>query len=250
MGWMRLLQKAQSSMLALTALLVLLAVPTLAAVVLNHDLPLIQQQDFETTALGELPTLWEWVINEKSPTKPMVATTPSELAGTSGKQLLLLTRTASTANVTSHAVFNFAPVKERVVLSFMFYSTNASRALRVLMGGTKNEFAKIHLLKVRPAVYLSFGATIMPLKDSSKNTWYEQTPFTFGSWHRVVLDINIVENKYDLYLNDLQQPATSGPIPFYEPYSDLSTLGITYQSTSNTNNSSPVYVDDVIIWGK
>jgi len=214
------------------------------------DLPLIHQQDFESAPVGGLPDGWVHLATANSPNLPNVVKAPAEL-GAAGGQVLFLERTANTSNVTGQAVFSFPAVQERLVLTFDMFTTTERRNLRITLGGSALTPKDIHGTIANAGIFIAMnGGRVLGLLDAGANTWAFGGSYSAGRWHTVTVDINIKEQTFNVYVDDAVMPGNPEPIPFYKGYADLNTLAFCYQSISSHNNTAPVYVDNVKVWGK
>ncbi|MGI6609113.1 MAG: glycosyl hydrolase family 28-related protein [Limnochordia bacterium] len=217
---------------------------------LEPELPLIYQEDFENALIDILPDGWDQLRTVNSPDMPQVVQAPAELGASSG-QVLCLGRTAGTSNVTGQAVFNFPPVSERLVLSFDMFTTTERRNLRVTLGGSDLMPQSVHGTTANAGLFIAMnGGRILALLDSKANTWAFGGSYGAGRWHTVTFDVNIKEQTFNMYVDDAVLPGNAEPISFYRGYSDLCTLAFSYQSISSHNNTDPVYVDNVRLWGE
>lgn len=216
-----------------------------------EDLPVIYEEDFEDTTPGELPAGWMRYLSSNSPDVPSVKEATPDIAGSSGKQVLALTRTAGTSNVTGSAIYTFDPVKERLRVSFKMLCTTERRSLRVILGGSAQPPEAVHGVVANAGIFIAMnGGQIRVLLDATANTWEHSGMYIPGRWHTVTLEIDIPAQIVDVYLDDSEVPANATPIPFYASYADINTIGFAYQSLSNHNNTAPAYVDDLVIAGR
>lgn len=214
------------------------------------DLPLIHREDFESASAGDLPEGWQPLRASNSPNLPQVAESPAE-SGTLHGRVLHLSRTAGTSNVTGQAIFNFPPVKERLVLSFDMFATTERRSLRFTLGGSGLPPHSIHGSTANAGLFVAMnGGRVLALLDAAANTWAFGGSYEPGRWHTVTVDIDIKEQTLNFYMDDELLPGNVEPIGFYRSYDDLCTLAFGYQSISSHDNTAPVYVDNVRLWGK
>ncbi|HHT27571.1 MAG TPA: hypothetical protein GXZ82_10035 [Firmicutes bacterium] len=216
-------------------------------IVPDTQLPLIHSQDFESVNLGELPEDWDWLLTSNSPDKPVVATDPIDR----NNQVLALSRTANTNNLTGRAYMVFDPVKERLQISFRMLATTELRALRLTVGGTANSPANVHGSATYAGIYfITNRGQFRALRDAAANSWVYAGNYTPGTWVKATLDIDIANQTMEVYINDAVVPSNIEPILFLTPYSDLNTLCFGYQSVSSENNTAPMYIDDVVVLGR
>lgn len=215
-------------------------------------LPLLHHEDFEDTAVGNVPHDWEVIHSSNSPDVPSVAVAPSDVGAPSGEHILALTRTADTSLVTGHAAVTFEPASKRLRLTFDFFATTPRRSLRVTMGGSTYPAGLLHPSTARAAIFMAMNdGRIRILKDAATNQWIHAGFYSAGQWHTVTLDIDVEGQHFDVYLDGNTMPENVDPIPFYaQEYEDLNTIAFSYQSISTHNNTDPVYVDNVWIWGE
>lgn len=219
------------------------------------ELPLIYEQDFEGAATGSLPNGWEAVERPERiqrgqvPDVPSVVDAPSHIG--TGK-VLYVGRTAGTSNVTGHASYTFAPATRKLRVAFDMYTTTARRSLLVTLGGSSLPAEQIHRDVARSGIFVAMnGGEVRSLIDAPSNTWAHGGFYLPGRWERIVLDIDIAAQTFDVYIGGSTQPANSAPIGFHSTqFEDLNTIGIAYQSVSTHNNTDPVYIDNLVIWGE
>ena len=213
------------------------------------ELPLLVEEDFESAPEGALPEGWEVIESANSPDLPAVIQAPAELGN---GRILHLGRTAGTSLVTGHAAITFPPAAERLRVEFDFYATSTRRSLRITLGGSSHPPAAVHRTTANAAIFLAMnGGVIRSLLDAAANQWAYGGDYSAGRWHRVLLDIDVAAKSFNVYIDGSPVAANATPIPFHmSGYDDLSTIAFSYQSLSTHDNTDPVYVDNVTIWGK
>jgi hypothetical protein len=218
---------------------------------IGEELPVIYAQDFEDATPGELPDGWTALANTNSPNVPFVKQATPDIAGSSGKQVLAVTRTANSGNVTGSAIYTFTPATERLRVSFKMLCTTERRSLRVILGGSAQTPEDVHAVVANAGIFIAMnGGQIRLLLDAAKNTWADAGLYSPGRWHTITLEIDIPGQVLDVYLDDSNTPTNAMPVPFYASYNDINTIGFAYQSLSNHNNTAPAYIDDLVIVGR
>lgn len=219
---------------------------------IDMELPLILDEDFEGAGIGELPSNWQSLLSSNSPDVPTVIRASDDIDPNPNNQVLALSRTADTSNVTGYAIFNFPPVKEHVRITFHMYATSILRSLRVTLGGSSLPASSVHPSAANSAIFLAMNnGVVRSLRDAPLNEWNHGGFYTAEKWHKVTLDIDITSKTFSVYIDDSKVAENVDPIPFHtDRYDDLSTIAFGYQSLSAHNNTDPVYVDNVMIWGQ
>jgi hypothetical protein len=208
-------------------------------------LPLIHHEDFESATPGELPQGWQWLVTNNSADKPQVIKEPN------GNQALSLSRTDGSNLLGWRTFYVFDPAKERVQISFRMYTMNTQRNLRLLLGGSTQSPAEIHAAYTYAALYfVAINSKFQVLRDGPNNLWTDVGLYTPGKCTKVMLDIDIKTQSFNVYLDDAKTPSNTLPIPLYVPYDDLNTLSFAYQTIGSHNNTTPFYIDDVLIRGR
>ncbi|HHT27395.1 MAG TPA: hypothetical protein GXZ82_09140 [Firmicutes bacterium] len=211
----------------------------------DDQLPLIYSEDFESVAPGELPPGWEWLLTGNSADKPAVIREPH------GNQALALTRTDGSNLLSWRAYYEFEPVKERLQISFRMLAANTQRGLRFLLGGTSQSPAAVHGAYTYSATYfITINSKFQALRDGPTNKWTDAGFYTPGKWVKVTLDIDIPSQSFNVYLDDAQTPGNIEPISLLYRYDDLNTFSFAYQTIGSHNNTTPIYIDDIVIRGK
>ena len=210
--------------------------------------PLPYDEGFESAAAGALPQGWGVITTTGSTDTPRVEAP----AGIADGKVLALTRTAGSPNVTNHAYFTFPPATKRLVVSFDMFATSTRRALRVTLGGSSRSPQSVHGSTSGAAIFIAMNAGIVrSLLDAPSNTWADAGNYSAGRWHTFTFDIDIAAQTFDVYIDGSPVKANAEPIPFHQTeYGDLNTIAFAYQSVSTQNNTAPVYIDNVRVWGE
>ena len=216
-------------------------------------LTLLYSTDFEEVPVGQLPEGWMLVDQPRSPDAPRVVEAPEEVASAAtGARTLFVGRTKDTSTETKYAAIVIPPAKERVRVSFDMYTTSAPRSLRVTLGGSSRPPSSVHPGSANTAIFLAaWNGELRALVGKPAQQWVHAGSYTPKQWHRVTLDIDVAGKRYWVYMDGDPFAQNADPIPFYSAeYDDINTVAFAYQSISTQNNTDPVYIDNVEIWGR
>lgn len=223
---------------------------------LDHE-EIVLFEDFESTVAGQIPNGWGTIQNASSPDFPKVMSVSEHIQPPSGKQVLKATRSPDEHLVSGFTYVDFEPLADRFVVSFWFYATGNMRGLNFSMNGATSGSGETSLANnAASTIFLTLHKSSNDVKvrlynptsmHPSKGKWTDTPNISVNTWHRLILDVDMKENTYDLFLNDETTPMIRRH-PFVNATEAMTGLAFGYQSVSTeSRDPAPMYVDDILI---
>lgn len=209
-------------------------------------------EDFESIQVNDLPDGWLIGGSSSYDHSPHVVEDPDGVEPISGRRVLKVGRGEGESRISKHAYREFDPIKGKVSLSFWFYPTNDQRSLNLSVKGNTPEAGETKFSPHEDStVFLTLnhgGSNIRFFlkKEGSTVHWTNGPAITPNVWQKITLDMDVDENKFDVYLNDSEVPALSS-LEFANQTTELTGIALWYQANSSEENHSPVYIDDILI---
>src|SRR5690625_647298 len=171
----------------------------------ESEFPLIIEEDFSQSEVGEQPKGWVIAESGTSPDTPYV----TDEVARSHARALRLGREPENDHRTNRVVLNFDALHERAIVSFWFQAVDTDRTLVLGIGGT-SEGVNLFGASAGPFIVLRNAA----VQSYSENVFVDVGLYAPGQWHKVTIDINIPESTYDVYMDDADEPGNLSPLVF------------------------------------